>query len=1238
MKNIIHILFLAALCSPAAMAVNSAIDAVDRYAWAENAGWFNFADATDGVQVYADHLEGYAWAENSGWFRLGAYAGGGDHTYLNTSSTDYGVNRDGDGNLSGYAWSETIGWIDFNPTGGGVSIDARGIFDGYAWSENAGWIHFQNTATPVYRVRILNDAPVLDNSGAPNFARINEDDFTNSGDLVSNMIASILPAPPDLITDTDTGNPEGIAVTSVDNSNGAWQYSTNNGTEWADFAAVSDDAAVLLASDADTRIRFVPAADFYGTVAGFGFRAWDQTDTNANGAIGINVSANGSNTAYSSAVETADIVVSPTTYSVTTEKTGAGSGTMSGDGIYVADTVVTLTATADIGNAFIGWTPVSCADSFNLTEDIVCTAEFAINDYTLTVNTSGSGTGSGVTAGGGVFPFDSSVTPTAIANQGSTFTGWTPVSCADSFSLTEDTVCTAEFALNDYTLTVNAGGIGSGTVSGGGTFPYNASVTPAAIAGEESVFVGWTPAGCADSFNLTGDTVCTAEFALIMHTLTVNKSGMGAVTSGVLQEIDCGIICNRAFPEGSTVTLSAQADPYWKFVTWGDACADAGGEPASSVQITAALSCTATFDVHIHQTAEKFQEMPLELFSFFEARHIAQIAPETIAALNAAQIAKLTYDAIGGLTREQIAAIADETWSGLTSDNMGGFSPAVIPELASDDLSAFDKDEFKKISAKNIAKFFVNIDCNKISPEFMVDFVPDGWTFNLDTLVLLPPEPAELVLVSLPPPEGLAENIELPEMPDLNIVFGLGNCGKGNTFVVEINETLGQVEGLEGFIVQQQEDGILTVTGSDGSEGLNLALMADADSIGVTPDANAAGPVSVAITQEGKVLFTTPSGFQIPTIPAPKSMTALAKAAGSDGSVKLGKDGEVFLKYRNNDQRLRQAAFIQEVVVFDPFIESPPEGICGDIDCGTGVYVNPAPETPSGIIYPDNTFQRIMPAVASPDVFTDTMSQSVPIDDIAPNVNGKFGVSYQGRPAQLTPEFGSQSRLLVQDERVEPSVAIQADGAGLAYTLQNGAQAITTSVSIPPPIQAMVRHPEIFIKKIMELDIVDDVRLNSDRTFDVFFGRQKVQKYLAMPTFEIQSIPVSAPVTPSVDFDADGKIVYTIQTGANTAIATKLLGSFITATVPSSPGIFVDTVRVLYGLETTPNMDGSFIVVLSAEKRYLVTPTFELETKGLAPGEVVLPAIAGNPDGTIGYTVQQGNQAVTARLLISPAP
>ncbi len=56
--------------------------------------------------------------------------------------------------------------------------------------------------------------------------------------------------------------PRGIAVTSVDNTHGTWQYSLDGGTSWLGFGSPSLTAARLLRGNSTTRIRFVPNRQF----------------------------------------------------------------------------------------------------------------------------------------------------------------------------------------------------------------------------------------------------------------------------------------------------------------------------------------------------------------------------------------------------------------------------------------------------------------------------------------------------------------------------------------------------------------------------------------------------------------------------------------------------------------------------------------------------------------------------------------------------------------------------------------------------------------------------------------------------------------------------------------------------------------------------------------------------------------------------------------------------------------
>ncbi len=213
-----------------AYAATGNIDPNNKYAWGTNVGWINFSPTHGGVTVYADHLEGYAWGENVGWIRLGSYDGGGAHTYANTSATDYGVNRDGDGNLSGYAWGTNVGWIKFDPTHGGVTIDPdTGSFDGYAWGENVGWIHFKNAAPEYNVVTTFREEnlpkPAVAKSVSPTSAKPGQAitytiAFSNTGDITATNV---------VITDALSANiigasysSSGVALTQVPGSRYVW--------------------------------------------------------------------------------------------------------------------------------------------------------------------------------------------------------------------------------------------------------------------------------------------------------------------------------------------------------------------------------------------------------------------------------------------------------------------------------------------------------------------------------------------------------------------------------------------------------------------------------------------------------------------------------------------------------------------------------------------------------------------------------------------------------------------------------------------------------------------------------------------------------------------------------------------------------------------------------------------------------------------------------------------------------
>jgi hypothetical protein len=176
-------------------------------------------------------------------------------------------------------------------------------------------------------ISAVNDAPVLDAAQSPVLTAIDEDagdddgsgadgddDATNNANNGGTTIASMVVD--GSITDVDGGAVEAIAVTAVDNTNGVWQYSTDNGTSWNAFSGTTGASVDITStarlldgslSGASTQlVRFVPDAGYNGT-ATITFHAWDKSSGVAGGTA--DASTTGNATPFSTASDTASITV-----------------------------------------------------------------------------------------------------------------------------------------------------------------------------------------------------------------------------------------------------------------------------------------------------------------------------------------------------------------------------------------------------------------------------------------------------------------------------------------------------------------------------------------------------------------------------------------------------------------------------------------------------------------------------------------------------------------------------------------------------------------------------------------------------------------------------------------------------------------------------------------------------------------------------------------------------------------
>lgn len=208
----------------------------------------------------------------------------------------------------------------------------------------------------------------------------------------------------------------------------------------------------------------------------------------------------------------------------------ADYGSVTGGGAYEYGDPVTLEAIPVAGYSFVNWTedgsPVSTDAIYTFTattaRDLV--ANFVANDYELTLTASPES--SGTLTGAGTYAFGSSVTVEATAADGYAFVNWTKGATEMStdpvytFSMpAEDLALTANFVVDEHTLTLVSSPEEVGYLTGGGVYAAGTEVDITATANAGFQFVNWTDndgevSAYAD-FTYTmphGDVTLTANF------------------------------------------------------------------------------------------------------------------------------------------------------------------------------------------------------------------------------------------------------------------------------------------------------------------------------------------------------------------------------------------------------------------------------------------------------------------------------------------------------------------------------------------------------------------------------------------------------------------------------------------------------------------------------------------------------------------------------------------------------
>lgn len=217
-------------------------------------------------------------------------------------------------------------------------------------------------------------------------------------------------------------------------------------------------------------------------------------------------------------------------YAIVGWSNNSNQGTVTGsDTVYIGHTV-TLTAIPNYGYHFWQWSDGSTENPRTIVaiEDKTLCAYFEEGSDHFFVSAVSMDTTRGTVLGGGMHDYLSECTISALPNDGYHFSMWSDGDTNNprSFTLTQDTVFTAIFEINNHQLIVLPNNSTLGYVFGSGIYPYGTQVTIAASPTLGNRFDHWSDNSTLPirSFPITGDLQLTAIFmaadTLVVHDTT----------------------------------------------------------------------------------------------------------------------------------------------------------------------------------------------------------------------------------------------------------------------------------------------------------------------------------------------------------------------------------------------------------------------------------------------------------------------------------------------------------------------------------------------------------------------------------------------------------------------------------------------------------------------------------------------------------------------------------------------
>jgi uncharacterized protein (TIGR02145 family)/uncharacterized repeat protein (TIGR02543 family) len=231
------------------------------------------------------------------------------------------------------------------------------------------------------------------------------------------------------------------------------------------------------------------------------------------------------------------------------------------------------------GSTFAGWD-----EAFdNITNDLIITAQYVINEYTVTfLDHDGNILKEDTISHGSV-----ATAPADPVREGYTFKGWN-----EAFdTITSELTVTAQYEILTYEMTYSAGE--NGTITGPTSQTVNYGENSEETTAQPDTgfhFVQWSDGSTANprtDSNVTDHISVTAAFAINQYKVTVGSTEGGSTDKDGIHTID----------HGGAITLSATSDEGYHFTGWSGA-GTGTDNPLTVSDITADQTITATFSIN----------------------------------------------------------------------------------------------------------------------------------------------------------------------------------------------------------------------------------------------------------------------------------------------------------------------------------------------------------------------------------------------------------------------------------------------------------------------------------------------------------------------------------------------------------------------------------------------------------------------------------------------------------------